>query len=165
MPVTGWAPRTAPRRTRGPEDARERRQPPSRAKAVSPVHVHLRVGDERYALPVEAVHSIVDMEGLTPVLGAPSSVLGLRALDGALLPVFDLATALGIARGTPSRIVVVDGGVGVAVEEVLDVAELPPLDEASASGRLHGTVLVDGTLVGVIDLASVLGTLATELAA
>jgi len=127
--------------------------------------VHLRVGDERYALPVEEVRSIVDMEGLAPVLGAPSSVRGLRALDGALLPVFDLATVLGIERAEPTRIVVVDGGVGLAVDEVLDVAELPPLDEASASGRLRGTLLLDGALVGVIDLAAVLGSLETELAA
>jgi purine-binding chemotaxis protein CheW len=132
---------------------------------VSRVHVHLRVGDERYALPVEEVRSIVDMEGLAPVLGAPSSVRGLRALDGALLPVFDLATVLGIERAEPTRIVVVDGGVGLAVDEVLDVAELPPLDEASASGRLRGTLLLDGALVGVIDLAAVLGSLETELAA
>jgi purine-binding chemotaxis protein CheW len=131
---------------------------------VSHVHVHLRVGEERYALPVADVRSIVDMEGLAPVLGTPSSVLGLRALDGALLPVFDLATVLGVERGSPSRIVVVDGGVGLAVDEVLDVAELGPLDEASASGRLHGTVLLDGALVGVIDLAAVLGTLEKELA-
>ncbi|HZV75869.1 MAG TPA: chemotaxis protein CheW [Conexibacter sp.] len=129
------------------------------------MHVHLRVGDERYALPVEEVRSIVDMEGLAPVLGAPSSVRGLRALDGALLPVFDLATVLGIERAEPTRIVVVDGGVGLAVDEVLDVAELPPLDEASASGRLRGTLLLDGALVGVIDLAAVLGSLETELAA
>lgn len=127
--------------------------------------MHLRVGDERYALPVEEVRSIVDMEGLAPVLGAPSSVRGLRALDGALLPVFDLATVLGIERAEPTRIVVVDGGVGLAVDEVLDVAELPPLDEASASGRLRGTLLLDGALVGVIDLAAVLGSLETELAA
>jgi purine-binding chemotaxis protein CheW len=129
------------------------------------MHVHLRVGEERYALPVEEVRSIVDMEGLTPVVGAPRTVLGLRALDGALLPVFDLATVLGVERGAPSRVVVVDRGVGLAVDEVLDVAELPPVAEDSASERLRGTVLLDGVLVGAIDLATVLDTLETELAA
>ncbi|HYV15599.1 MAG TPA: chemotaxis protein CheW [Conexibacter sp.] len=129
------------------------------------MHVHLRVGEERYALPVEEVRSIVDMDGLTPVVGAPATVLGLRALDGALLPVFDLATVLGVARGAPSRVVVVDRGVGLAVDEVLDVAELPAVAEGSASERLRGTVLLDGVLVGAIDLATVLDTLETELAA
>jgi chemotaxis signal transduction protein len=132
---------------------------------VSDVHVHLRVGEERYALPVGEVRSIVDMAGVAPVRGAPSSVLGLRALDGALLPVFDLATVLGVAGAAATRIAVVEGGVGLAVDEVLDVAELPPLDEGSATQRLRGTLLLDGLLVGVIDLAAVLGTLETELAA
>jgi purine-binding chemotaxis protein CheW len=134
---------------------------------VSAVHVHLRVGAERYALPVADVRSIVDMEGLAPVLGMPPSVLGLRALDGALLPVVDLARLLGVAGERPTRIVVAEaaGGVGFAVDEVLDVAELPPLDDGSASERLQGTVLLDGLLVGAIDLPAVIGGLEAELAA
>jgi purine-binding chemotaxis protein CheW len=134
---------------------------------VSDVHVHLRVGAERYALPVADVRSIVDLEGLTPVLGMPASVLGLRALDGALLPVFGLATLLGVAGSAPTRIVVVDSGsaIGLAVDEVLDVAELPPLDEGSASERLRGTALLDGVLVGAVDVGAVLGGLERELAA
>lgn len=134
---------------------------------MSRVHVHLRVGAERYALPVADVRSIVDMEGLAPMLGMPRSVLGLRALDGALLPVLDLARLLGVAGGSPTRIVVVEGAadVGLAVDEVLDVAELPGLEEGSASERLRGTVLVDGALVGAIDLPALLGDLETELAA
>ncbi|HKG39248.1 MAG TPA: chemotaxis protein CheW [Conexibacter sp.] len=134
---------------------------------MSEVHVHLRVGAERYALPVADVRSIVDMEGLAPVLGMPRAVLGLRALDGALLPVLDLARLLGIAGATPTRIVVVEtaGTIGLAVDEVLDVAELPGLDEGSTSERLQGTVLLDGVLVGAIDLPAVLESLETELAA
>jgi chemotaxis signal transduction protein len=134
---------------------------------VSAVHVHLRVGAERYALPVADVRAIVDMEGLAPVLGMPPSVLGLRALDGALLPVFDLARLLGVAGGAPTRIVVVEtaGTVGLAVDEVLDVAELPELDGERASERLHGTALLDGVLVGAIDLPAVLAGLEAELAA
>jgi purine-binding chemotaxis protein CheW len=133
------------------------------------VHVHLRVGAERYALPVADVRSIVDMEGLAPVLGMPATVLGLRTLDGALLPVFDLAALLGASGGVPTRIVVVEprgkAEVGLAVDEVLDVAELPPLDEGSASERLRGTTLLDSVLVGAIDLDVVLDGLEAELAA
>jgi len=136
---------------------------------VSGVHVHLRVGAERYALPVADVRSIVDMEGLEPVLGMPATVLGLRALDGALLPVFDLAALLGTTGGAPTRIVVVESRgkaeIGLAVDEVLDVAELPQLDEGSASERLRGTTLIDGVLVGAIDLGVVLDGLEAELAA
>jgi chemotaxis signal transduction protein len=133
---------------------------------VSDQHVHLRVGAERYALPVADVRSIVDMEGVAPVLGMPASVLGVRALDGTLLPVFDLATLLGVTGAAPTRIVVIDAeAVGLAVDEVLDVAGLPPLDESSARPRLRGTTLLDGVLVGSIDLPALLGGLETELAA
>ena len=134
---------------------------------MSGVHVHLRVGAERYALPVADVRSIVDMEGLAPVLGMPPSVLGMRVHDGALLPVFDLARLLGVAGAEPARIVVVEsaGGLGLAVDEVLDVAELPELSEESTSERLRGSALLDGVLVGAIDLPVVLGSLEAELAA
>lgn len=134
---------------------------------MSDVHVHLSVGAERYALPVEDVRSIVDMEGIAPVLGAPASVLGLRALDGALLPVFDLAALLGVTGAAPRRIVVAAGeaDVGLAVDAVLDVAELSQLDDAPGSEHVRGTVLLDGVLVGVIDLGSLLGGLEAELAA
>jgi len=131
--------------------------------------VHLRVGAERYALPVADVRSIVDMEGVAPVLGMPPAVVGLRALDGALLPVFDLAALLGVTGGTPARIVVAATGrageLGLAVDEVLDVAELPELDEGRAAGALRGTALLDGVLVGAVDLGVVLDALEAELAA
>jgi chemotaxis signal transduction protein len=133
------------------------------------VHVHLSLGEERYALPVGEVLSIVDAEGVSPMLGAPPSVLGLRALDGQLLPVFRLGAVLGVAAGEPRRIVVVahaGRSAGLAVDDVLDVAELANASEDAAdSDRLRGSVLVDGTLVGVIDLAAVLDALETELAA
>jgi chemotaxis signal transduction protein len=133
------------------------------------MHVHLRVGAERYALPVADVRSIVDLEGLTPVLGMPRSVVGLRPLDGTLLPVFALAALLGVAGGEPARIVVVESAaaadVGLAVDEVLDVARLPALEEADGAGPLHGTALLDGVLVGAIDLAVVFDELEAELAA
>lgn len=136
---------------------------------MSAVHVHLRVGAERYALPVEDVRSIVDMEGMTPVLGMPAAVLGLRPLDGTLLAVFDLAAALGVAGGGPERIVVVETAgadeLGLAVDDVLDVAPLPALDDADAPGPLRGSALLDGALVGAIDLDAVLRSLESELAA
>jgi purine-binding chemotaxis protein CheW len=134
---------------------------------VSAMHVHLRVGAERYAVPVADVRSIVDLEGVAPVLGMPPAVLGLRALDGALLPVFDLATLLGVAGAAPTRVVVVDAAspLGLAVDAVLDVAELPPLEAADDGGRLRGTALLDGTLLGAIDLPTVLGELEAVMAA
>jgi purine-binding chemotaxis protein CheW len=136
---------------------------------VSAVHVQLRVGGERYALPVEQVRSVLDADGVTPVLGAPAAVLGLRVHEGQLLPVFRLAALLGVTAAEPRRIVVAaDGGrsAGFAVDDVLDVGELPAArEEAPASDRLAGAVLADGALVGVVDLTAVLDALEAELTA
>jgi chemotaxis signal transduction protein len=131
--------------------------------------VRLRVGVEGYAIPVSDVMTVLEIAGVTPVLGAPRALLGLRPLRGQLLPVFDLAAVLSIARTTVQRIIVVtDGAVqaGLAVDEVLDVAELTdPADEAPESGYMRGSVLVDEALVGVLDVTAVIAGLTRELAA
>ena len=132
------------------------------------MHVRLRIGGEDYALPVECVRSVEPAEHVTPVLGAPPAVLGVRSLHGQLLPVLDLAALLGVERRTPRRILVLshdERSVGFAVEDVLDVAALPQGDEEPASPHLSATVLVDGTLIGVIDVEAVLATLEGELVA
>jgi len=132
------------------------------------MHVRLHVGQEDYALPVGEVLTVLDAEGLTPVIGAPPAVLGLRALRGRLLPVFDLATVLGIAHGSAHRVIVVlheQTQAGLAVDDVLDVAELPEVDEREDAAYLRGAVLVDGGLVGVLDLAAILRGLEAELGA
>jgi chemotaxis signal transduction protein len=133
------------------------------------MHVHLSLGEERYALPVGEVLSIVDAEGVSTVLGAPSSVLGLRALDGQLLPIFRLGAVLGVAGGEPRRIVVVAHAgrtAGLAVDDVLDVAEVTEAtDDALEAEKLRGSVLMGDTLVGLIDLAAVLDSLEAELGA
>jgi chemotaxis signal transduction protein len=131
------------------------------------VYVRLRSGGEDYALDVADVRSVVEAEQITPVPGAPASALGVRMLQGKLLPVFDLAALLGVERRPARRIVVVahaGGEVGLAAEQVLDVAELSEGEPNDADG-LRSTALADGVLVGVIDLPSVLGALATEAGA
>jgi purine-binding chemotaxis protein CheW len=142
--------------------------PAPAAPAAAGVHVRLQAGAEGYAIPVAEVVTVLEMDGVTPVLGAPPALLGLRPLRGTLLPVFDLAAVLGIAPGTAQRIVVVaDGTVhaGFAVDDVLDVAELAATDDAAESDCLRGSVLVDGALVGVLDVAALIARLTTELGA
>lgn len=51
----------------------------------------------RAALPTDVVHSVVELDGLTPIPHAPAFVLGLSALRSHSLTVIDAAAALGIA--------------------------------------------------------------------
>jgi purine-binding chemotaxis protein CheW len=130
---------------------------------VASVHVRVRVAGEQYALPVEQVTEVVELEALTEVPGAPDSLLGLRNLRGEILPVIDLASVLGLHRDAqPARLVVAtDGGrhAGFAIDEVLDVAALPETSPEHTLGYVRQTAVADGALLGVLDAGALLDAL------
>jgi purine-binding chemotaxis protein CheW len=123
---------------------------------VSGVHVRLRVGGEAYAFAVENVLEVTDLGAVAPIPGAGTEVLGVRNLRGEVLPVFDLATLLGIERdGAARRLVILehDGArAGLAFDDVLGVGELAAPTDAGESPLLLGASLDDGELVGVVDV-------------
>lgn len=126
---------------------------------MSGVHVRVRVAAEHYALPVEQVLEVADLGEIAPVPGSPPEVLGIRNLRGQVIPVIGLATLLGLCGDQPSRVVVAESGelrAGLVVDEVVDVGELPPAAEQVESAYLLGAILVDGELVGALDLDAVL---------
>lgn len=126
--------------------------------------VRVRVGAEEYALPVRHVPEVADLGDITPVPGTPAQVLGIRNLRGEVLPVFDMASGLGTTgSGTPERLVLADAGgrrCALAVDAVVEVTELPPPEESVESPLLLGAVLVDGVLVGVVDVPALLEAMA-----
>ncbi len=89
------------------------------------------LGTEEYALPISYVHEIIRWTEPRAVASEDPSVCGVISLRGKILPVFDLATRLGLtsARSDRAKIVIVerDGSMaGVVVddvEEVLTVTE------------------------------------------
>jgi chemotaxis signal transduction protein len=133
---------------------------------VSVVHVRVRVGGEQYALPIEHVHEVVDVGELTPVPGALDSLLGLRNLNGEIVPAFDLAGILRIARdGQARRLLVIecDGQrAALAVDEVIDVAPLAGAMQESQSPHLLASTVLDGAMVGVLAVAAVFDSIAPE---
>jgi chemotaxis signal transduction protein len=128
------------------------------------MHVRVRVGRELYALPVANVLEVAELGDLTTVPGAGGSVLGVRNLNGRVLPVVDLASVFGIARdGAAPRLVVaeLDGRLaGFAVDEVTDVTALGSEGEHTEVDYLTHAVLEDGHLIGVVDVERVFATLA-----
>ena len=127
------------------------------------VHVRLRVGDERYAVPIESVLEVAELGELSAVPGAGAAMLGIRNLNGNVLPVFDLARVLAIAGDASAPRVVVaehDGRLaGLAVDEVTDVGELANAFEETDAELLSGAVLEDGQLVGIVDVEGLFRTL------
>ena len=126
---------------------------------MSGLHVRVRVADEHYALPVADVLEVAELGEVTPVPAAGAAVLGVRNLRGQVLPVVDLATVFELRPTQPERIVIAERGglrAGFAVDAVAGVEQLPEASEEVDSRHLAGAALTDGTLVGVIDVGSVL---------
>jgi chemotaxis signal transduction protein len=128
--------------------------------------VRVRVGGEQYALPVEHVHEIVELGEVTPVPGSAASVLGLRNLDGEVLPVLDLAMILQIERDSRAgRLLVTEHGerrAAFAVDEVIDVEHLPRTTQESESSYLPASAVIGGVLVGVLEVGALLDTVVEE---
>ena len=91
-------------------------------------------------------------------------MLGVTNLRGSVIPVLDLASLLGAELDQPPRRLVVghsDGHrTGLAVSEVSEVISLPDSLQPATTPHLTGAAVVDTTLVGFIDLDSVIATVA-----
>jgi chemotaxis signal transduction protein len=133
---------------------------------MSEVHVRLRVGAESYAFAVQHVLEVAELGVIAPVPGSEVQVLGVRNLRGEVIPVFDLASCFGIPReGRAQRLLIVEHEgrrAGFAIDEVVDVAELPAPTEEAESTFLQGASLNEGELVGVVDVGRLLATLSGE---
>jgi chemotaxis signal transduction protein len=134
---------------------------------VSAVQIRVRVGAEQYALPVEHVHEVLDLGELTPVPGAAPIVLGLRNVDGEIVPAFDLARILQIERdgGSPPRLLLTEcrgQRAAFAVDEVIDVGPLAGATQESESPHLLASTVLDGALVGVLAMDALFDSVAAE---
>jgi purine-binding chemotaxis protein CheW len=128
---------------------------------MSDTHVRVRVAGEQYALPVGSVLEVAERGKITPVPGAPPEVLGVRNFHGQVIPVIDMASRLGLDRDAEAPLIVVaqegEHQAGLAVDEVLEVGEMPKVSNETESDLLAGAATIEGSLVGVVDVAAVLG--------
>ena len=103
-----------------------------------------RVGDACFGIDTAAVVEVLRGRGLTRVPLAGDGVLGLVHLRGRIVPVVDPAGPLGVepAAGGDQRQLVMaldDDWYGLAVDEMLDVIEIPPERiERPATAARHG---------------------------
>ena len=122
---------------------------------MTSAHLLVRVGGERYALPIDDVVEVTRIGDLTPVPGAPDAVLGVQKLRGQVVPVVDLGAVVGMSRSQQrgSVVVVDDSGqpAGLAVDALLDVADLVAEPSDSPEGPLLGSAILEGSLVGLLD--------------
>ncbi len=126
--------------------------------------VVFRLADQRWALPVESVDSVVSMVAVAPLAAAPHVTLGVINVHGAVVPVVDLRRRLGLdsrearisdhlllARSRRRRL-------AMPVDEVLGVSEVsakqivPPDAILPGIGHVAGLVALPDGLLFVQDL-------------
>jgi len=136
--------------------------------------VIVRSGGLRCGVDAAWVQEVTAAGGVTAVPGAPSSFHGLHNLRGAVVPVLDLAAALGKTTFTPhsrSACLVLDppgtserGAAALAVEAVIGMVEIAP-DEIEKvpgfaaqvpTGLLEGASLSLGQPMLILDLKALL---------
>lgn len=89
---------------------------------------------EMFGFPVMGVQEVMNDQPITPVPLAPAHVVGLLTLRGEIMSAIDLRRLLGCAPrpdGKRAKLVIIRGEgrrVGLIVDAIGDVLELPPTD-------------------------------------
>ncbi len=128
------------------------------------------LGQQQFGLPVGQVSTVVPRATLTPLPGAPTDLIGLLRLRGALCPVIDIRARLGLSAGVPhigECIVVMQTTtfrIGLLVEGIEGVVVVAPPQDAidrpaavTANRLIRGVVEVAGHVVATLDAEAAVG--------
>jgi purine-binding chemotaxis protein CheW len=130
--------------------------------------VAFRLGGELHGCDIRLVEEVVTKRQVHPLPDVPPHILGVLLLRGEMVPVMDVAPALGLslAEGKAAAILVVGIGearVGVAAEAVHEVLEVPadairpaPHTGGDRDAHVVGVARLPAGLVTLIDLAEIL---------
>jgi chemotaxis signal transduction protein len=140
-----------------------------RERAGAQALLVVRIGRERFAVPLESVDELVESPLLREVPGAPADLLGLFSLGTALLPLYSPAAILGAEPVGEQVALVMRGGrarVALAVDDADDVIRVSLADviDAPRTGRRDDVVLGvlwnDDELLTLLDARAVVASYA-----
>ncbi|MEI4485937.1 chemotaxis protein CheW [Frigidibacter sp. MR17.14] len=137
-----------------------------------------RLAEQEYSVDIMSVREIRGWTRATPLPHSPHYMRGVINLRGTVLPVIDLASRLGMppVEGDARNVIIVvqsEGqSVGLLVDAVSDILALPrdqlqPPPEISAdaaAGFIQALTIVEGRMIRVLDLSSVLPGYRTDAA-
>lgn len=142
---------------------------------VKPVAVlTFELGGTRFGMLAASVREVYPSATIAPLPRAPSAVEGVLDVRGAMTPVFDLRSRLGIAprvQGPDDHLIIADAGerlVVVRVDRALDLVHVQAQDIEPAGGLDAGLANVTGVarlpdgLVVIHDLARFLSSEESE---
>ena len=116
----------------------------------------LSVGADRYALELTAIREVVPVPTVTPLPGAPATVLGVINLRGEVVPVLDTAALLGAGRLDRLAFAVVaetqHGPVGLAADGEPSTVILDQPAGAAESPLAAGRFALADGLVALLDV-------------
>lgn len=129
-----------------------------------------RLGEQEYSVDIMSVREIRGWTRATPLPHTPPHVRGVINLRGTVLPVVDLSVRLGMApvEGAARNVIIVvqvgAQSVGLLVDAVSDILALPrsdlqpPPDFSADAGAsfIEALTIIDGRMIRVLDLGSVL---------
>jgi chemotaxis signal transduction protein len=127
----------------------------------------VRIGAERFGIPLDAVGELVESPVLRKVPGAPDALLGIFTRGDAMLPLYSPSHLLGVASEREEIALVMRGGqrrIAIAVDDADDVVrvDLSAVREAPradhADDLVLGVVWRDGNLVALVDARSLIAT-------
>jgi purine-binding chemotaxis protein CheW len=138
----------------------------------------VEISGQQFAIDIMSVREIRSWSASTRLPHAPEHVLGIINLRGAVLPVIDLGSRLGLGDSEPhaaSVVIVAEIGdrvAGLMVDAVCDIFSLgqgmlqPPPEVGVPAVRefVHGVITTDGGIVTLLSLGAVIPP-AAELAA
>jgi purine-binding chemotaxis protein CheW len=140
------------------------------ASADAVQFITFAIGDDHYAIDIMAVREIKNWTAIRHLPHQPDYVRGICNLRGAYIPIVDLRCRFGqgLTEATPLHVFIIvqigERQVGLLADRVSDIisverAAIKPVPDVAAARRLgflSGLTNVGETLVGLIDLESIL---------
>jgi purine-binding chemotaxis protein CheW len=146
--------------------------------AAASQFISFAIGDDQYGVDIMAVREIKGWTQIKRLPGQPDYVRGVLNLRGVIVPIVDLRCrfGLGSTEATPLHIVIIvqieSRLIGLLADRVLDIVSLDPsqlqrvprVAEDARSDFLSSLANVDGGLIALIDLPSLVSVNSSEAA-
>ena len=137
------------------------------------------IAEQHFCIDIMTVREIRGWTSSTPLPHAPATSRGVVNLRGAMLPIVDLGALLGLSATVTTEqsvIIVVEAGaqlIGLLVDGVSDILTVkiemiqPAPSIAAGAGNAHvaGIVEIEGRLLTLLDVSSLVSELVLDAAA
>lgn len=131
--------------------------------------IAFRVGDQEFCVNIMSVREIRGWTPATPMPHAPSYMLGVVNLRGAVLPIIDFCARLGMKPAEPTvrHVIIVaqvnSQVVGLLVDAVSDIltvadADIQPTPEIASEferSLARGVLAIEGRMICMVELDSI----------